>query len=167
MCEAQSEGTTDHAESAGMGSDVEIIDEMEHEQPDVDTTRDLDWEMDKEPSGSEQGSETDSTPDSEPTHLILKESSPPHPGMTSTSAPSDLVSESTSKPTVTSAIRMGLTNGVKTGLFQFFSQGTREQNNEYHARETEHSEEIMQDDQYQVMVARVQQAETKKDHARA
>jgi hypothetical protein len=165
MCDAQGEGT-DHSESTGMGSDVDMTDEtaMEHKQLDVDTTRDLDWEMDKESSGSEQGSDMESTPDSELMHLILKKSSPL--GVTSAGAPSDLASESASKPTVTSAIRTGLTNGVKTGLFQFFSQGTQEQNNEYHARETEHSEEILQDDQHHVNVARVQQAETKKGHAR-
>ena len=183
-CGEQSEGT-DHPESAG--SDVEIIDKMEHKQPEVDIIND--WEMDDASEHWQlEGSESDSSYSTDgrdaPMHLIHESSPPPNPtlpqpthltpphpdkpglGATPASAPLDLVSEPTSKPTVTSAIRRGLTDGVKTGLFKFFSQGTREQNNEYHARETEHSEGLMQDDRYRVTAARLQQVEVKKERAR-
>ncbi|KAF8808295.1 hypothetical protein BYT27DRAFT_7041201, partial [Phlegmacium glaucopus] len=62
--------------------------------------------------------------------------------------------------------RQGLTKGSKKGLFQFFSQGTKEQNEEYHAQETDQYETMMQDDQYKLRAARLQQAETKKERAR-
>jgi len=159
-----------------------MIDEAEKERSEVGATSD--WEMDRESFGSEQGSELDSM-EEELTHLILKTSSPPNPsvpkpiqhppvnpplpnkpGMTLASASSDLAAESTSKPTVTSAIRRGLTEGAKAGLFQYFSQGTREQNKEYHTRETEKSEMIMQDDQHKIAIARLEQQETKRERAR-
>jgi len=129
-CEAQSEGVN-HSES--MDSDVKIMVEVENKHPNSD------WKMDKESFSLEQGSETDSM-DEEPMHLILKTSSPPNPTLTKpaqcsllnlplptksrlTSAvvPVDLAAESTSKTTVTLAIWRGLTNGIKKGLFQFFS----------------------------------------------
>ena len=159
--------------------------DSEHKQLEVDTTND--WEMD-DASGHWQleGSESDSSYSTdecnEPTHLIRESfplpnptllqptpPTPPHPDkprVTPASTPLDLVSEQMSKPMVTSAIRRGLTNGVKTGLFQFFSQGTREQNDEYHARETEHSEGMMQDGRYRVTATRLRQVEVKKERAR-
>jgi hypothetical protein len=163
-----------------MGSDIEIMDEVENRQANSPS----DWEMDKDSFGMGKESEVDLM-DEEPMHLILKTSSPPNPtltkqaqrslpnlplptksGATSAITPADLAAESTSKTTVTSAIRRGLMDGVKKGLFQFFSQGTAEQTQEYHARETERNETIMQDDQHRVTVTRLQQAEIKRERAR-
>jgi hypothetical protein len=91
--------------------------------------------MDRESFESEQESELDLM-EEELTHLILKTSSPPSPsllkptqhpplspslpnkhGMTLASTSSDTAAKSTSKLTVTSAIRKGLTEGAKAGLF--------------------------------------------------
>ena len=137
-----------------------------------------DWEMDE---GQESEAETI---DGEFTHFIPKSPSPPSPpllkstesfvwsplpdkrGAAWASTPSDLGFESKTQPTVTSSIRRGLTNGSKTGLFQFFTQGTREKNKEYHARKTERSEAMIQDDQHRITAAKLQQAEIKKERAR-
>jgi hypothetical protein len=122
----------------------------------------------------EQRSEADSM-DEESTYLMLKTFSPPKPshspltddpGATSASAPSNAGGESSSKSTVTSAIRKGLTEGLRSGLFQFFGQGTTEQNREYHARETERSETIIQDEQHTIAAIRLQRTETKREQAR-
>lgn len=157
----------------------------ENKQSEAGATSDWDSEMmDGESFGTEQGSELEFMED-EPTHLILKTSPPPNPSLpkptqhpplnpphpnkpaaTSTSASSDLPAESTSKPTVTSAIRKGLAEGAKNGLFKFFSEGTKEQNKEYHTRETERCEMIMQDNQHKIEVARLEQQKRKRDGAR-
>jgi hypothetical protein len=128
-CEVQSEGI-DPSES--MGSNIEIMDEVENRQANGPS----DWEMDKDSFGMGKESEMDLM-DEEPMHLILKTSSPPNPtltkqaqhslpnlplpvesGATSAITPADLAAESTSKTTVTSAIRRGLMDGVKKGLFR-------------------------------------------------
>jgi hypothetical protein len=138
--------------------------------------------MDKDSFGMGKESEVDLM-DEEPMHLILKTSSPPNPtltkqaqcslpnlplptksGATSAITPADLAAESTSKTTVrSSAIWRGLMDGIKKGLFQFFLQGTAEQTQEYHARETERNETIMQDDQHRITVTKLQQAEIKRE----
>jgi len=122
-------------------SNFEIVDDIKNKQPGVSTSSD--WEMDEE--HPEQWSEADSM-DKESMYLMLKTFSPPKPshslltddpGVTSASAPSNTGGELSSKPRVTSAIQKGLTKGLRSGLFQFFGQGTMEQNWKYHIQETE------------------------------
>ena len=131
----------------------------------------------------DEGQESEAeTINGEFTHFIPKSPSPPSPsllkptqsyvcspplpdkrGVALASTPSDLGFESKTKPTDTLAIWRGLTDGSKTGLFQFFTQGTREKNKEYHACETEWSEAMIQDDQHRITAAKLQQAEIKKE----